>query len=133
MRAICAVINKVRIAKGWSVLNASDAEIHAIVWLEVLNHAGVPYTAYDTLYQRAMQTKARKMAMNDKEIDITPDFLVSLWVGENGLGRELADQQSVKALPENAESVCKHCFGSGWKKVDMGDGYSGVIKCDHKN
>lgn len=133
MRAICAVINKVRIAKGWSVLNASDAEIHAIVWLEVLNHAGVPYTAYDALYQRAMQTKARKMAMNDKEIDITPDFLVSLWVGENGLGRELADQQSVKALPENAESVCKHCFGGGWKKVDMGDGYSGVIKCDHKN
>ena len=132
MRAVCAVINKIRIAKGWSVLNASDAEIHAIVWLEVLNHAGVPFTAYDALYQRAMQTKARKMAMGEKEIDLTPEFLVSLWIGENGLGKELAEAQGVKALPENAETVCKHCDGTGWRRV-KDENYRGVAKCDHRN
>jgi hypothetical protein len=132
MRAVCAVINKIRIAKGWSVLNASDAEIHAIVWLEVLNHAGVPFTAYDALYQRAMQTKARKMAMGDREIDLTPDFLVSLWIGENGLAKEWAQSNEVKALPENAESVCKHCDGTGWRRV-KDENYRGVAKCDHRN
>ena len=133
MRAVCAIINKIRIAKGWSVLNASDAEISAVVWLEVLNAARVPHTAYDALYQRAMQAKARRMSMGEKDIDLTPDFLVSQWIGENGLAREMAETQKERLLPENAESVCKHCFGSGWKRVDMGDRYSGVIKCDHKD
>lgn len=131
MRAICAVINKIRIAKGWSVLNASDAEIHAMVWLEVLNAAKVPHNAYDALYQRAMQAKARKLSMGDKDFELTPEFLVSMWLGEHGLGEELKRQEKRTALSQNAESICGHCYGSGFRVMEMNDGYTGAMKCDH--
>lgn len=132
LRAVCSVINKVRIAKGWSILPAAEAEITASVWIEILDSGRIPPSAYEALYQRAMEARTRKMSIGIQAPDITPDLLVSLWIGDNGLKKELEDKVGDRLmLTESAESICAFCFGSGFRIVER-DGVSGAIKCNHQ-
>jgi hypothetical protein len=130
LRSVCNVINKVRVAKGWSVLPASEAEITATVWIEILDGANVPPDAYDELYQRAMKARARMLSEGGKVVEVTPEYLSSFWIGQNGLKCEREASQTKRLLPETAESSCPNCKGTGWKRFTK-DGYTGVAECHH--
>lgn len=136
LRAVCAIINKVRIARGWNILPAEEAEITASVWIEILDGGGVPFIAYDALYRAAIQARTRQMSIGNAPPDITPDLLVSLWIGENGLKNEFYAERDaeVRKLPSNVEGECPHCFGSGLRYHTDRDtgrviGVGGI--CDH--
>lgn len=132
MRAVCNVINKIRIAKGWGILPASEAELSASVWLEILDRHHVPHEVYNELYNLAISANARKRSEGRDAPELTPEYLISFWVGLEGLKTQMARESEARLLTENAGEPCKHCGGTGWRE-DQNDGhYRSVKRCDHK-
>lgn len=125
--AMMAVLNKRWLSQGWRVMDPKDAEPMAIVWIESLDEAGIPYEHYHELYQRSIGLRALRYQQGLKCDDFSVDMMISCWPG---LRQALREEQDKRALTVNAESQCPDCYGQGWKTVDHG-GYSAAYKCDH--
>jgi len=125
MMAACELINRVRIARGWSVLPAEEAEITATVWIEILDTANVPADAYGELFKRAISANAIKRSKGENPAEITPEYLLGFWIGSSGLRSEREGK-----LDDSQRVDCRQCSGTGWKQVE-GDGQKGVVRCDH--
>lgn len=127
MVAACELINRVRIAKGWSVLPAEEAEITATVWIDILDTEYVPADAYGELFKRAISANAIKRSKGESPAEITPEYLLSFWIGSSGLRIEREGE-----FGDDGRVDCEICCGTGWRQV--GDGNDrGVIRCDHKS
>lgn len=127
MMAACELINKVRISKGWGVLAPEEAEITATVWIELLDTHGVTASAYGELFRRAVSANAIKRSKGEIAPDVTPEYLLSFWIGSEGLQSEMRGD----ADDDEQRVNCISCSGTGWKQVGKGK-ESGVIRCDHK-
>lgn len=133
MMAACALVNKVRISKGWNVLTAEEAEITANVWIELLDREAVPPRAYDELFKRAVSANANKRSQGVQPPEITPEYLLAFWVGSEGLRSEMAGVSALDEEAEKRKSECRACFGVGMEYVRDGNGtILGVKgKCKH--
>lgn len=124
-----------RISKGWGILPAEDAEITALVYIEVFDRYGIPASAYGELYNRANDRRIRIMADGKPAPDITPELMVSGWVGNNGLANEIREREEAAQLrlSANAASICGNCYGTGLRYVRDEQGQTlGVSgRCDH--
>ena len=131
--AACALVNKVRIAKGWGVLPGAEGEMTAKVWIELLDTESVPYTVYDELFRRAVSANANKRSQGVQPPEITPEYLLAFWVGSEGLRSEMAGSSAHDEEAEKRKSECRACFGTGMEYVWDGDGtILGVKgKCKH--
>lgn len=131
MRAVCNVINKIRIAKGWGILPASEAELSASVWLEILDRHFVPHEVYNELYNMAISANARKRSEGRDAPELTPEYLISFWVGLEGLKTQMARVSEAHQLTENTGEPCKLCGGTGWKEAEKDGIYRSVTRCHH--
>lgn len=128
---LVTIVNKIRMAKSWDVLPAGKADAYARTWADTLNIANVPPkpSIYRRLYEMAIERRiyCRETGLDVPEIEA--DFLASLWkiLKEKMRDAEIA---AGRTLPQNAESVCKHCGGSGFRTIKEGK-YSFAKKCDH--
>ena len=129
--AACALINKVRIAKGWGILPGEEGEVAAKVWIELLDTEGVPHTAYGELFRRAVTANANKRSQGVQPVEITPEYLLAFWVGSEGLRNEMAGVSGADEEAETRKAECTVCEGTGWER-QLKDGYWGVIRCDHE-
>jgi len=133
LKTLIDIVNKIRMLKSWDVLPAGKAEAYARTWAEVLDFAKVPRrsSVYNRLYQMGFE---RQVDCRERGLEIpemTADYFVSQWK----ILKEKLQEEEIKrgrTLPENAESVCKHCHGSGFRQVADGK-YVGAIKCNHKD
>jgi hypothetical protein len=125
--AMLAVLNKRWLSMGWRVMDPKDAEPMAIVWIEQLDREGIPHSAYHELYSRCVGLRSRRLEMGLSCDDFSVDMLIACWPG---LRKEIKQREidAGRTLTENAESVCKHCDGSGFKFKD-----GGVKRCDHSD
>lgn len=127
IRAMCELINRHRISRGWHALTAADAEVHANVWIDVLDNAQVPVTAYHRLYQRATDARTNSMRRGEEPPDFSAELLVTVWEGPNGVRAEMAE-----ALAHNRKLSCPYCHGTGMRPYTPPDGkYPGVRRCSH--
>jgi len=103
-------------------------------WFEILQTEKVPAEQYDALYRRACNYQAFIIQQGKEAPDMSAQLMLAQWIGGNGLRAELEREriESGKYLPSNAESVCKHCNGSGFREVIDGK-YKGVKKCNHED
>lgn len=132
MLAVCTFINKNRISKGWGILPASEAELVASVYIEILDKARVPVKHYARLYDRAMETRIRKLSNGETPPDFSAELMVACWVGPNGLSNEMREADSQRLLPETVKSDCPKCFGTGWAVSKMeGSQYNYAERCVH--
>lgn len=134
--ALFTIINKSRLLNGWTTRTAKDLDPTIRVWHSAFARYGIPLSAYEELYQRAFDVRQTKMQQGDlnKVPPLDATLLVSQWDGPHGLKAELKqrDIDSGKFLPDNAESICQDCFGSGFYQMNRADGTTGVIKCEHR-
>lgn len=120
---LLAILAKWRIVKGWSAAAGEQNIAQAAVYLEVLDRHRVPAEHYETLYRRFIDGRARSMAMGSKADDLSPEALVALWNGQNGLASEIREKAAKPDLPD-----CGLCNNSGWETVTRGC-YRGVKEC----
>jgi hypothetical protein len=135
MAAMCELINRHRLLKNWGVMEASEAEPIAKVWVEFLNNYGVPATAYRALYDRAVESRSM-LIQNGKEAgELTAESLLACWTGANGLRAELEAERIKRGrtLTGNAQSQCPKCYGTGFEYAKDSSGREIGIKgrCDH--
>ena len=108
-----AVLNKIRLSKGWGILAPEDAEIQARAWSELLQT--VPANAINELYLLAMETRARAISAGREPIELSADAFLGLWSGPNGLRDRLPSLKALNAATGDAIANCPDCFGSGLK------------------
>jgi hypothetical protein len=123
---------------GWQTRTAQELDQTIRTWGEMFNHYQIPLTAYPQLYQRGFDVRQQKLQTGGDVPQMDATLLVSQWTGEYGLRAELRQREidAGRTLGANAASVCKHCNGSGFKRVtgfDYQGGYTCVVKCDHRD
>jgi len=86
--------------------------------------------AYPELYQRGFDVRQSKLQKGEQPPQMDATLLVSQWTGSFGLKAELRQREidAGRTLGANAESICQHCHGGGFRFVE-----GGVVKCDHAN
>lgn len=131
--AACTLVNKVRIAKGWGVLPGAEGEMTARVWIELLDTEDVPASAYDELFKRAVTANANKRSQGVQPPEITPEYLLSFWVGLEGLKMQMRGVSEVDEEAEKRKRECGACFGTGMEYLRDSNGkVLGVKgKCKH--
>lgn len=126
------IIFRARLARGWNGYDAATQKLAVQTWFEILTTEKIPHQFYDELYRRACIYQAFMLQQGKEPPEMCAQLMLAQWNGENGLRREL-DQNRIKkgrTLGANAESVCRHCHGTGFKIIKQGN-YSGTIKCKH--
>lgn len=108
-------------------MDEADSEPMALVWIESLDGARVPFERYAELYRRSIELRARRLAQGLKCEDFSVDMMIACW-------RELCKEidknmrDSGRYLPETAESDCPRCYGSGMEVVPG----KGARPCKHE-
>ena len=117
---------------GWSTRTAQDLDPTIRTWAEAFGFYNIPTSAYNELYQRAFETRQRRLSEGKDVPQMDATLLVAHWTGQNGLQADLRQREVAagRTLGANAESVCRHCHGSGFRSVER-NGYKGVDRCDH--
>lgn len=126
--ALFAVINKARLLNGWLTRTAQELDATIRTWAEIFADYQIPINAYPELYKRAFDVRQTKMQLGLTVPQMDATLLVSQWTGAFGL-KAAWRQKEIEAgrtLGANAESVCQHCFGTGFRSVE-----GGVRRCDH--
>jgi len=104
LRAVCGIINKWRLSNGWQIMDAKDAELTGLAWVEILETAGIKPEQYNGLYNQALQMRAQKIALGND----SPSFNAELLVAAHR-----ANQRQPREASERKHD-CKICFGSGF-------------------
>lgn len=128
MMAMGDVFDRWRLNQGWNPWD-NDTQMAAIKsWVHTLDIENIPASAYGPLYERALLRRATAINQGRTIPTFGVELMLAEWMGENGYQRELRQKEidAGRTLGANAESVCQHCHGSGFKFVD-----GGVTKCDH--
>lgn len=129
--AMLAVLNKRWLSQGWRVMDPKDSEPMALTWIELLDKNKIPFQHYHELYTRSIGLRSARMQQGLKCDDFSVDMMIACWPSlKNELKQKEIEARNL--LPENAESVCQHCFGTGFR-IEMVDGYRNSRKCDHTN
>jgi len=110
-------------------MDTKDSEPMAITWIEQLDREQIPYSQYFELYTRCIGLRARRIEQGLKCDDFSVDMMIACWPN---LQRELKQKEidQGRTLPNNAESVCPKCFGSGFELYREGQ-YQYTRKCQH--
>ncbi len=136
--ALGDVLDRWRLNQGWNPWD-DDTQMMAIKsWVHVLDREDIPASAYNELYERALETRAHALRTGKTLPNFGAELLLAEWIGENGLRRELRQREidSGRTLPSNAQSRCGRCFGTGMEHKFDADGHNlGIIhgkECDHR-
>lgn len=130
--ALFSVINKARLLNGWMTRTAQELDATIRTWSEMFARYAIPIAAYGELYARAFDVRQERMRQGGDVPQMDATLLVSQWTGSFGL-QALLKQREVEAgrtLGANAESVCRHCDGTGYR-TEFEGGYSVARRCDH--
>lgn len=130
MVAGCALVNRVRIARGWNVLPVAEGELAARVWIDLLDTEDVPPSAYDELFKMAVRANANKRSQGVQPPEITPEYLLGFWVGSEGLKTQMRGIRDAEYGTDSARVECGRCGGTGFEPHAV-DGYRGVVRCAH--
>lgn len=132
---MASLINRHRMLKNWSILEADRCEMIATVWIDFLDRYGIPAEAYEALYARATDARISKIREGKDAGELTAEALVAVWTGPNGLKAELEAKrvEAGRFLTGNAQTQCPKCFGSGFEylKDDAGRTLGVKGRCDH--
>lgn len=130
--ALFAIINKARMLNGWTMRTAAELDPTIKTWYEALCFYRIPPAAYPELYRRCVDVRQGQLQTGRDAANIDAILLISQWSGLHGLKADLKQREieDGRTLGTNAESVCQHCFGSGYKQIEQG-GVRGVVQCDH--
>jgi hypothetical protein len=128
--ALFALINKSRLLNGWQTRSAQELDPTIRTWHEAFSFYGIPVSAYNELYQRALEFRALRLATGHEPPQMDATLLISQWTGLNGLQAEITQRSKHRTLTANAESTCPYCYGSGFRESVRGD-VKGVIRCNH--
>lgn len=127
MVAMCGVINRYRISKGWQPLPPEDGETTANVWIDVLDQHDVPAGMYERLYWKCSEVRTASIRRGEDPPDFSAELMASVWGGTNGLRAEIAAKLAGQRVLE-----CPTCRGTGFKSFMPRDGkYPGVVRCTH--
>lgn len=109
--------------------SAEDLEPTCRVWWSEFNRYGIKPEHYQHLYLRAHKARIAALSAGSRVPPLDATYLISCWIGENGLRAELhrKDIESKKYLPETAVSDCDLCHGSGYEITKFG-----AKICGHK-
>ena len=118
-----ALLAKWRIVKGWGAADGQQTMAQAAVFVEVMERHRIPAEQYEALYNRFVDSRARALSVGGRADDLSPEALVGLWAGQNGLGAELAEKRPSLPAPD-----CGDCLNTGWVVVVEGC-YRGVKEC----
>ncbi len=112
---------------GWSTKTAKELDNTIQAWAEVFNKYNIPLKHYNTLYLKSVDVRQNQMQMGQQVASFTAELMVSCW---HGLRDDLRQKEieEGRTLTENAESVCKACFGSKMMQIEN-DGVKGVKRC----
>lgn len=101
------------------------------IWAEVFNGYEIPLSAYPELLRMAIHGRAEMLGQGKSLPQIGAEYLLSLWIGPNGLKARLKQAQinQGRALPQDAAGACERCHGTGLEII-AGEG---ARRCDHKN
>ena len=123
------IINQIRVLQGWSMSPAAELEPMCRVWWEEFQRYGIKAEHYQDLYRRAHKARINALSMGVKVPPLDATYLISQWIGENGLRAELhrKDIESGRLLTETAVSDCDLCHGSGYEITGRG-----AKICGHK-
>ena len=131
--ALFAYINKARMLNGWQTRTAQELDQTIRTWGEMLNSYNIPASAYPDLYKRCFDVRQERLRSNPQDVpSMDATLIVSQWTGSFGLKAELKQREidAGRTLGTNAESVCQHCFGTGFRTVQKGN-YNEAVKCEH--
>jgi hypothetical protein len=113
---LAALVNKHRLANGWSLFTQEQCQDMAPVWIEILDAERIPVGAYDDLYTKAMHRIARVLADGKKAPEFNATLLTSVWLGDSELQWKHYPRPSWNAISGEVER-CQHCLGTGWEYV----------------
>ena len=110
------VLNKRWLSQGWRVMDEKDSEPMALVWIESLDEARIPYKHYEALYRKAIGLRARRLEQGMKCDDFSVDMMIACWptYAEELRQKDIAAH---RYLPDTAASDCPLCFGAGMEVV----------------
>lgn len=126
------VFDRWRLNCGWNPWDDTTQDAAITSFVHSLDREGIPSSAYAELYERVLSVRARAIQDGRQIPQFGVELLISQWTGEYGLRAELRQREidRGRTLMPNAETVCRHCLGSGWRK--MGDDRTApVTRCDH--
>lgn len=134
-QALFTLINRVRKLNGWMLRDLEELKPQISTWFETFYRHQIPITAYQELFNRSFDVRARQLSRGEDPSPMDATLLVSQWIGEDGLQKELRrrEQGLGRTLSANAGSVCKWCLGSGWRSGNVDDPKAGVVRCDHSD
>lgn len=130
--ALFTIINKSRKLNGWLARSAKELNPTIMVWAETFGHYNIPVTAYDRIYRQAFDVRQRAIANGKEPPPMDATLLVACWDGEHGVRAQLRQEEIERGrtLGSNAASVCRHCYGSGFRQLTD---RKGVTRCDHED
>lgn len=96
-RILGEVIDRWRLNLGWTPLDTQSHKMACDSWFSILTTEDVPHTAYHELYNRAIKTRALKLA-NGK--DISMQFGVELLLAEWEVLRKELHEKANEYVPQ---------------------------------
>ncbi len=127
-RALGDVFDRWRLNCGWNPWDNNTQAAAIASFVHTLDREGVPASAYGELYERVLQMRAKAIQDGKAIPAFGVDLMLAAWGGEWGLRAELRQREidRGRTLTANAETVCQHCDGTGFRFVE-----GGVTRCDH--
>lgn len=127
MAAMLNVLDKRWLSQGWRPMEKETAQAMAVVWIEALDLANIPFRHYEELFRRAVKLRARRYEQGLKCDDFSVDLMIACWAG---LAADLRQQDinSGRMLTTTAASDCDTCFGTGMEIV-KGKGARACTTC----
>lgn len=131
LASMVAVLNKRWLSMGWRVMDRSDAEPMALVFIERLE--GIPYQHYGELATRAGELRARRIEQGLKCDDFSADMMLAAWPS---LRQELHEREIARGrtLTATSQTNCQRCYGTGVEKIFDAEGKSKGFRpgCKHE-
>lgn len=127
------VFDRWRLNQGWNPWDNQTQDMAIASWVHSLDREGIPATAYGELYERVLTRRADAITHGRQVPTFGVELLIAEWNGEWGLRNQLRQREidAGHTLGANAESVCQHCFGSGWRDHVISGYKVGKRRCDH--
>ena len=136
--ALGDVLDRWRLNQGWNPWDHETQMMAIASWVSVLDREDIPASAYNELYERALETRAHALKTGKQLPNFGAELLLAEWIGEGGFRRELRQREidSGRSLTSNVQSRCQRCFGTNMEHAFDADGNNlGIIQgkvCDHR-
>lgn len=116
--AIFALLSARRKFFGWNLKSLEDSTTDIVTWGRILiRHFKIPLEHFETLYYRAIEVRAVRLAEGMTCPDLTPDLIASGWFA---LRNEKKQQESTaKALLIPKYDACPDDFTELRKKAEL--------------